>query len=107
MKERIVRVFLRILEAIPLPALAAFCEAIMLLVCAINRKHRRIARINLRNAFPEMEDVEADRIIRECCRQLGTYAAFSSSRWTSPGPATICGIRTACVTPRASSSLMD
>ena len=75
MKERIVRVFMRIFEAIPLPALAAFCEAIMLLVCAINWKHRRIARINLRNPFPEMEDVEADRIIRECYRHMGTSAA--------------------------------
>jgi KDO2-lipid IV(A) lauroyltransferase len=74
-KERIVRLFLRILEAVPLPALASFCEAVMRLVCAIDRKHRRIARINLRIAFPEMEDTEADRIIRSCYRQLGTSAA--------------------------------
>jgi KDO2-lipid IV(A) lauroyltransferase len=74
-KERIARGFLRILEAIPLPALALFCEAMMLLVCAIDRKHRRIARINLRIAFPEMEDAEADRIIRACYRRMGTSAA--------------------------------
>ncbi|OGR23452.1 MAG: hypothetical protein A3K53_02120, partial [Deltaproteobacteria bacterium RIFOXYB2_FULL_66_7] len=75
MKERIVRLFLRILEAVPLPALALFCEAIMLLVCAVDRKHRRIARINLRIAFPEMEDAEAKRIIRACYRNMGTSAA--------------------------------
>ncbi|HEX2720883.1 MAG TPA: hypothetical protein VHM71_08020, partial [Candidatus Deferrimicrobium sp.] len=75
MKERIARVFLRILEAVPLPALAAFCEAIMLLVCAVDRKHRKIARINLRIAFPEMGDAEADRILRACYRQMGTAAA--------------------------------
>jgi len=74
-KERIARVFLRFLEAVPLPALAWFCEAVMLLVCAIDRKHRRIARINLRIAFPEMRDAEADRIIRECYRHMGTSAA--------------------------------
>jgi len=75
MKERIVRAFLRILEAVPLPGLAWFCEAIMLLVYAVDRKHRRIARINLRIAFPEMGDAEADRIIRSCYRQMGTSAA--------------------------------
>ena len=75
MKERIARVFLRILEAVPLPALAWFCEAMMLLLYAVDRRHRRIARINLRIAFPEMGDAEADRIIRACYRQMGTSAA--------------------------------
>jgi KDO2-lipid IV(A) lauroyltransferase len=75
MKEKIVGALLRILESVPLPALALFCEAIMLLVCVIDGKHRRIARINLRIAFPEMEDPEANRIIRSCYRNLGTSAA--------------------------------
>lgn len=75
MKEKIARVFLRILEAVPLAALASFCESIMLAVWAIDRKHRRIARINLRIAFPELGDAEADRIIRACYRQMGTSAA--------------------------------
>ena len=75
MKERIARLFLRLLEAVPLPALASFCEAIMLLVCAVDGKHRKIARINLRIAFPEMGDAEADRIIRMCYRRMGTSAA--------------------------------
>jgi len=74
-KERIVRGLLRIVEAIPLGALASFCEAAMLLVCAVDRKHRRIARINLRIAFPSIGDAEADRIIRACYRQMGTSAA--------------------------------
>ena len=75
MKEKVARAFLRFLEALPLPAFAAFCEAVMLLVCAIDRKHRRIARINLRIAFPSIGDAEADRIIRSCYRQMGTSAA--------------------------------
>jgi len=74
-KEKVARAFLRFLEALPLPAFAAFCEAVMLLVCAIDRKHRRIARINLRIAFPEVGDAEADRITRACYRQMGTSAA--------------------------------
>ena len=75
MKERLARLVLRALEAVPLPLLAAVCEAAMLLVWAIDRRHRRIARINLRIAFPEMEDREARRIIRRCYRQMGTSAA--------------------------------
>jgi lauroyl/myristoyl acyltransferase len=74
-KERVARAFLRFLEAVPLPSLAVFCEAVMFLVYAIDRKHRRIARINLRIAFPEMGDAEADQIIRACYRQMGTSAA--------------------------------
>ena len=75
MNERIARVILRVLEAVPLPALASFCVAVMLLVYAVDREHRRIARINLGIAFPEMGDAEADRIIRACYRQMGTSAA--------------------------------
>ena len=75
MKERIARAFLRLLEAVPLPALARFCEAVMFLVYAVDRKHRRIARINLRIAFPEMENAEANRIVRACYRHMGTSAA--------------------------------
>lgn len=75
MKEQMARLVLRALEAVPLPLLAAVCEAAMLLVWAIDRRHRRIARINLRIAFPEMEDREARRIIRRCYRQMGTSAA--------------------------------
>ncbi|MFA6146851.1 MAG: lysophospholipid acyltransferase family protein [bacterium] len=75
MKERIARAFLRILEAVPLPPLARFCETIMLLLMIVDRKHRRIARINLGIAFPGMGDAEADRIIRACYRNMGTSAA--------------------------------
>lgn len=75
MKERMARMAVRILEGLPLSLLAAVCEAAMLLVWAIDRRHRRIARINLRIAFPEMGDAQASRITRRCYRQLGTSAA--------------------------------
>jgi len=74
-KERIARAILRFLESVPLPLLAGVFESAMLLVWAADRKHRRIARINLRIAFPEMGDAEAFRIIRKCYRQMGTSAA--------------------------------
>lgn len=75
MKEKFARWLLRVFEAVPLPALAVFCEAVMLLVWAIDRKHRAIGRINIRIAFPEMRDAEADRMIRACYRRMGTSAA--------------------------------
>ncbi len=75
MKERLARILLRLLEAVPLAWLAVFCEGVMSLVWAIDRKHRRIARINLRIAFPEMGEEEVRRIIRRCYQRMGTSAA--------------------------------
>ncbi|MBP2674837.1 MAG: lipid biosynthesis lauroyl acyltransferase [Deltaproteobacteria bacterium] len=75
MKEKFARILLRLLEAIPLPLLAVLCEGAMSLVWAIDRKHRRIGRINLRIAFPEMDDGEARRIVRRCYQRMGTSAA--------------------------------
>jgi len=69
------QLLLRLLEAVPLSWLAAFCEGVMLLVWAIDRKHRRIARVNLRIAFPGMPERDARRIVRRCYRQMGTSAA--------------------------------
>jgi KDO2-lipid IV(A) lauroyltransferase len=75
MKERLLRTILKILEAIPLRLRAALCEAVMLGVWAFDAKHRRIGRINLRIAFPEMTDREMSRIIRLCYTRMGTSAA--------------------------------
>lgn len=75
MKERLVRFLLRLLESVPLPLLARVLESLMGLVCTFDRKHRRIARINLRIAFPEMGDGEAERLIRRAYLRLGTLAA--------------------------------
>ena len=75
MKEKLLRLALRILEALPLSLRAALFEAAMLGVWTIDAKHRRIARINLRIAFPEMDDREMSRIIRLCYLRMGTAAA--------------------------------
>jgi KDO2-lipid IV(A) lauroyltransferase len=74
-KEKMARLLLRLFEAVPLPLLAAFCETVMLAVWAVDRKHRRIGRVNLRIAFPEMGEAEAARIIRTCYVRMGTSAA--------------------------------
>jgi KDO2-lipid IV(A) lauroyltransferase len=75
MKEKLLRLALRILEALPLSLRAALFEAVMVGVWAFDAKHRRIARINLRIAFPEMDDREMSRIIRLCYLRMGTAAA--------------------------------
>lgn len=74
-KPGVYRILLRVLEAVPLPVLAALFEFLALCVWALDRKHRRIARINLRIAFPELEDREASRIVRRSYLRLGTSAA--------------------------------
>ncbi len=75
MKEKLILLFLKMLEAIPLSLRAAFFEAAMLAVWAFDAKHRRIARINLRIAFPDMGEREMARIVRLCYVRMGTSAA--------------------------------
>ena len=75
MKEKLLRAILKILEAIPLSLLAVLFEAGMLGVWAFDARHRRVGRINLRIAFPEMGDREASRIVRLCYVRMGTAAA--------------------------------
>jgi KDO2-lipid IV(A) lauroyltransferase len=75
MMEMLLRLALRLMEALPLALRSGLFEAVMLGVWAVDAKHRRIARINLRIAFPEMDDREMSRIIRLCYLRMGTAAA--------------------------------
>jgi len=75
MRDMVLRGVLRAFDALPLSVRAAIFEAVMLAVWAADAKHRRIARINLRIAFPQMGNREASRIIRLCYVRMGTAAA--------------------------------
>jgi KDO2-lipid IV(A) lauroyltransferase len=75
MREKIYRAILRLAEAVPLPVRSALFELVMLAVWALDAKHRKIARINLRLAFPNMGDRDAARIVRLCYMRMGTSAA--------------------------------
>jgi KDO2-lipid IV(A) lauroyltransferase len=66
---------LRLFEAIPLPSRSRIFEGVMLAIHAFDRKHRAIARVNLKIAFPGMGEGEARRIVRECYRLMGVSAA--------------------------------
>ncbi|MGE5189449.1 MAG: lysophospholipid acyltransferase family protein [Gemmatimonadota bacterium] len=75
MRGKFLRAVLRALEALPVSVRAALFEGAMWAVWAADAKHRRIARINLRIAFPGMGEREASRIIRLGYVRLGTSAA--------------------------------
>lgn len=73
--ETVYRAMTRLLEGIPLGTRAAILEALMGCLWAIDGRHRRVGRINLRIAFPEMGDREASRILRTCYLRMGTSIA--------------------------------
>jgi Kdo2-lipid IVA lauroyltransferase/acyltransferase len=73
--ERLYRTALRLLEGIPLRVRAVLFETLMGCLWALDARHRRVARINLRIAFPEMGDREASSIIRTFYLRMGTSAA--------------------------------
>lgn len=75
MKDRVYRVVLGLLARIPLRLRAGLLEAVAMLIWALDRRHRRIARLNLRIAFPEMGGRDANRIIRLGYRRTGTAVA--------------------------------
>lgn len=75
MRERFYHAMFRVLEAIPLTIRATLFEGILVCFWALDARHRRIARINLRIAFPEMGEREMSRIIFRCYRRMGTMAA--------------------------------
>jgi KDO2-lipid IV(A) lauroyltransferase len=75
MREKAYRAVLAVTGAIPLRLRAILFELVLLLAWSMDAKHRKIARINLRIAFPEMEDREAARIIRLCYKRIGIAAA--------------------------------
>jgi KDO2-lipid IV(A) lauroyltransferase len=75
MRDKAYRAALRVMLAVPMRIRAALFELAMLLVWAVDARHRKIGRINLRIAFPEMGDREAARIVRICYMRMGTAAA--------------------------------
>ena len=75
MSERLLSAAIRVLERVPTPLLAAVLEILFCLAWALDRRHRRYARINLGIAFPGIADREARRIIFRMYRGMGTGLA--------------------------------
>ncbi len=67
--------FLRSMNLIPLKMRIAFMQILGKWACALDRRHRIIAGRNLALAFPDMDPLERDRIIRGVFRNLGRVVA--------------------------------
>jgi KDO2-lipid IV(A) lauroyltransferase len=65
-----VRVAVCILQALPWAWLLALAEVLAWLAYRVDRRHREVARENLRLAFPEKDAHEVDRLVFETYRHL-------------------------------------
>ena len=75
MAERLLNIVIRVLERVPLRVLAAVFESLFSVAWALDRRHRRYARINLGIAYPGIGSREARRIVFRMYRGLGTGLA--------------------------------
>jgi KDO2-lipid IV(A) lauroyltransferase len=73
--ERLLNTVIRVLERVPTPLLAAVLESLGSVAWAVDRRHRRYARINLGIAFPGIGDRDARRITHRLYRGMGTGLA--------------------------------
>jgi KDO2-lipid IV(A) lauroyltransferase len=71
-----VRVVVCVLQAVPLRVALGFGRLLALIAYQIDKRHREVARDNLRHAFPEQcaDAVECDRLIRACYTHFCTMA---------------------------------
>ena len=65
-----VRVVVCVVQAVPLRVALAFGNCLALLMYYVDKRHREVARDNLRHAFPVRcaDPVECDRLVRACYR---------------------------------------
>lgn len=71
-----VRAVVCVLQALPLAVALGFGRCLALIAYRINKRHREVARDNLRHAFPELcgDPVECDRLVRACYTHFCTMA---------------------------------
>ncbi len=69
----IVRLFVCLIQALPPPAARAFAAGLAWLAYRVNRRHRIVARDNLRQAYPgRYSDAELDALVRAVYRHFCT-----------------------------------
>jgi KDO2-lipid IV(A) lauroyltransferase len=69
----IVRVFVCVIQALPPAGARAFAAGLAWLAHRVNRRHREVARDNLRHAFPgRYSDAELDALVRKVYRHFCT-----------------------------------
>lgn len=75
MSGRLLNAAVWLLERVPTPVLAAALESLGSVAWALDRRHRRYARINLEIAFPGIGERDVRRITRRMYRGMGTGLA--------------------------------
>jgi KDO2-lipid IV(A) lauroyltransferase len=73
-----------LLHFLPLVVLARFGEGFGLLLYALGRERRRVARTNLRLCFPDMVQGERERLVRGHFRAFGRSVLERGILWWSP-----------------------
>jgi Kdo2-lipid IVA lauroyltransferase/acyltransferase len=71
-----VRVVVCVLQAVPLRVALGIAHVLALLAYRVDKRHREVARDNLRHAFPERcaDSAECERLVRACYRHFCTMA---------------------------------
>jgi len=82
--SRLLVAVLWLLHWLPLPLLAAFGNALGLLLYAVIVPRRRVVRINLRLAFPERSETERERMARRLFANLGRTLLERGLLWWAP-----------------------
>lgn len=72
----VVRVVVCVLQAVPLRVALGFADWLAAVVYQLDRRHREVARDNLRHAFPDRcaDPAECDRLVQACYRHFITMA---------------------------------
>ncbi|MDD5240993.1 MAG: lipid A biosynthesis acyltransferase [Sulfuricella sp.] len=73
-----------LLHFLPLGLLARLGEGFGLLLYLLGRERRRVARINLRLCFPELQDEEREKLVRRHFRAFGRSVLERGILWWSP-----------------------
>ena len=80
---RLVVFLMWLLHFLPLPLLAALGQGLGWLFYAFGRERRRVARVNLRLCFPEVEYAQRERLIRAHFRAFGRSVLERGILWWS------------------------
>ena len=72
-----------LLHFLPLPLLAPIGKGLGMLLYALGRERRRVARINLRLCFPELDDDRREKLVRAHFRAFGQSLLDRGILWWS------------------------
>ncbi|WP_217475671.1 lysophospholipid acyltransferase [Stutzerimonas stutzeri] len=81
--------FLRLFALLPWRAVQGMGSVIGWLMWKLPNRSRDVARINLGKCFPELENAERERLLRESLQQIGKTFTESACAWIWPADKTL------------------